>query len=505
MPFKDFWSYLKPPMLGLAFVHVWIYCTLHRYLDTGGVSLSSVLYTAMSAGLLALIAALWLGAANGNDVAHARRTLLDTVAALAMAAGGVLLSLPLPSVSPGVAAAVGAGIGGLGVTLAYGRWIQVYAMLDLRFAAPLIFVTTIAGSILKTIVDLLPPVPAAVVFAIVPFAAFWCARASQQLVPSGPQPERYYTNRTVGSLGRVLCAIVVFCFTMGIVQATYLESRPDPYVASVLLNHGTEIAISVILTVWVCMLRRGLDFARTWRLLLILMVTALIFEMPLEDPAVHAMLFSLVRTAHAILIVYFLFLAVADVARHSPYNPLAVYAVGWLAYVGPFAIGNVVGTFVATSPLAPFVPAIAAWTLVVAVQLLVDDRSLGNRLIFADINVELDDEESPLRRISAIQREEESKDAEVAAAIIEEGSAASKDGAPSGANAMRSRCQSIARTYNLTSREAEVFELLVRGHSKTRIAETFLISENTVRGHVKHIYEKLGVHTKQELLDLYEQ
>ena len=49
-----------------------------------------------------------------------------------------------------------------------------------------------------------------------------------------------------------------------------------------------------------------------------------------------------------------------------------------------------------------------------------------------------------------------------------------------------------------------MLELLVRGHSKTRIAETFLISENTVRGHVKHIYTKLDVHSKQELLDLVE-
>ena len=46
---------------------------------------------------------------------------------------------------------------------------------------------------------------------------------------------------------------------------------------------------------------------------------------------------------------------------------------------------------------------------------------------------------------------------------------------------------------------------MARGRSKTYIAEAFFISENTVRGHVKHLYAKLGVHSKQELVDRVEQ
>lgn len=44
--------------------------------------------------------------------------------------------------------------------------------------------------------------------------------------------------------------------------------------------------------------------------------------------------------------------------------------------------------------------------------------------------------------------------------------------------------------------------MLVKGRSKSYIAETLFISENTVRSHSKHIYQKLGVHSKQEVLDL---
>ena len=66
------------------------------------------------------------------------------------------------------------------------------------------------------------------------------------------------------------------------------------------------------------------------------------------------------------------------------------------------------------------------------------------------------------------------------------------------------RCDKMSTDAGLTPREHEILELLVRGRSKSHIAEAFFISENTVRGHVKHIYAKLGVHGKQELLDKVE-
>ena len=36
------------------------------------------------------------------------------------------------------------------------------------------------------------------------------------------------------------------------------------------------------------------------------------------------------------------------------------------------------------------------------------------------------------------------------------------------------------------------------------IADALFVTENTVRSHVRNIYSKLDVHTRQELLDLLE-
>ena len=45
-------------------------------------------------------------------------------------------------------------------------------------------------------------------------------------------------------------------------------------------------------------------------------------------------------------------------------------------------------------------------------------------------------------------------------------------------------------------------ELIARGSTVARIAETLTVSENTIRTHSKRIYAKLDIHRKQELVDL---
>ena len=60
----------------------------------------------------------------------------------------------------------------------------------------------------------------------------------------------------------------------------------------------------------------------------------------------------------------------------------------------------------------------------------------------------------------------------------------------------------LGSRYGLTKREVEVLKYLVSGRSSRRIQEELFISESTVHTHIRHIYQKLGVHSKQELLDL---
>jgi DNA-binding NarL/FixJ family response regulator len=52
--------------------------------------------------------------------------------------------------------------------------------------------------------------------------------------------------------------------------------------------------------------------------------------------------------------------------------------------------------------------------------------------------------------------------------------------------------------YNLSDREKQVLQLLVDGYSYKMIASEMFISIDTVRSHIKKIYEKLHVNSKSE-------
>jgi DNA-binding NarL/FixJ family response regulator len=51
----------------------------------------------------------------------------------------------------------------------------------------------------------------------------------------------------------------------------------------------------------------------------------------------------------------------------------------------------------------------------------------------------------------------------------------------------------------LTSRERQVLDALLKGMSTRQIAETVFLSEGTVRNYIHHIYEVVGIHTRGEL------
>ena len=60
----------------------------------------------------------------------------------------------------------------------------------------------------------------------------------------------------------------------------------------------------------------------------------------------------------------------------------------------------------------------------------------------------------------------------------------------------------MAARYNLTPRETEVLALLAQGRSVPVIEEKLHLSKNTVKTHVRHIYEKTGIHSQQEIISL---
>ncbi len=67
---------------------------------------------------------------------------------------------------------------------------------------------------------------------------------------------------------------------------------------------------------------------------------------------------------------------------------------------------------------------------------------------------------------------------------------------------LQRRCEALGAHYGLTAREVDVFVLMAQGRTQTRIEEELTLSKSTVKTHIGNIFLKLGVHSKQELIDL---
>ena len=172
---------------------------------------------------------------------------------------------------------------------------------------------------------------------------------------------------------------------------------------------------------------------------------------------------SLCSSVSASLVVMLLWLLLSDVAHHSDLHPYVVFGIGWSLYTGANYLGL---ALVRTTEIASSTTTLGVallWLLGVVMVFCLETRDPDVQRIFADLRRKVDPEEF---------------------ASIDE------------------RCEQIAREYDLTEREVDVLKLLAKGRSKAYIAEALVISENTVRGHARRLYAKLGVHTRDELQGL---
>lgn len=63
-------------------------------------------------------------------------------------------------------------------------------------------------------------------------------------------------------------------------------------------------------------------------------------------------------------------------------------------------------------------------------------------------------------------------------------------------------CSLLRKRFELTPREEDVLFLLVQGRSIAQVAQDLVIAKGTAKVHVRHIYEKLGIHSRDELKTL---
>ena len=443
--------------LGICAPHIWIYCIVHRSdMVFDSVLVGVPLYLALSLLMLVVMLLAWRG--KMKRVAPK----LDWPLAAVQASATVLLVLPLPIT--GVASTLVAGVAaGVGIAWLYLQWAPFYARLDIRNAIACIFAAMALGSALKTPIDLLPALPAAMVLALLPFASVLLARRAHKLQPPVERkPRLYYDENRTSIPWKILFGVAAYSLIIGVIQGMPIEVDPLPLWMQTTVHHAAEVVVAFAVLWWVFAKRGLLKFSGLWRAILLFTATGLFF-LPVMDVAWTGWALMLISIAQTLVVMLF-WIMLADVAHHSASSPFVIFGSGWTAYSLFFALGEVGGRAAGFHGANSMVLVFMAYLLTIAAVFALNESNFSQRRIFADLDV------APPEQAMF--------------ASIDEG------------------CLLLGEQKGLSPREIEVLQLLCKGRSKSYIAENLFISENTVRSHAKHIYAKLKVHSKQEALDL---
>ena len=83
----------------------------------------------------------------------------------------------------------------------------------------------------------------------------------------------------------------------------------------------------------------------------------------------------------------------------------------------------------------------------------------------------------------------------------EEQNIVSMTNAPMQSDELAEICNEVIEEFGLSAREGEVLRLISKGYSVDSISKKLVISPYTTQTHVRHIYSKMNVHKRSELLD----
>ncbi|MCL2883402.1 MAG: helix-turn-helix transcriptional regulator, partial [Coriobacteriia bacterium] len=460
---------------------------------------------------------------------------------------------------------VGAVFTGIGFGFLWGSWAEVYGRMHPTRNAILmvmVFVVTILVYFTVSGCAELIHVPAVFIMVFLPLISWVCLRACRnELAQSGgrtqvsgpvravasplkqaeaplqstalPQAETraqadgqsvfsLYVSKTadyvraLGTLWQLILGAMILSFLFGFVwqlTVVFTGSVNDAHQLPLLGN----LVIGVILLVLVLVTSRhiNLDFFYRFIIPVIIVLSLLMPWFIAASPITFNILMSTGYGVFDVVIWYM-------VAESSYDNRVSGFVVGSVVRsiaLVPRLLGILIASLFVTMPAGSNLLLVALFvgsSYLLLVWLVAYRRyrrrtaaSQSAALIEAGFETEADAIGSENGRLVGSAEPSDAQAAEVAAAAAAAGSA---DDPGSQANdetkleqIIDQQAEHLAQAFGLTQRETEVLPHLLRGRSARYIAMALFISENTVRSHIRHILDKTGASSKQQLISMADQ
>lgn len=502
-----------PAFLGTAFVLVWIQCILYaRYIwvDSG--------LTTVAINFARCVCIVALGAAAlRRPFSPAVEKGLGWASCGLMTVGGLLFfvqsSYPSLPFTPAAAAFCGIGLAWGG-----GMWINFYRRLELREALLVTFSSLGLSAVFGIFVGYAQEDIAFFVSMLVPMVSLAMYRSAQKALDSlesqggpGAMPDDAYAGEPRSTILRFMAGIALFSFVLG-------ASRGFPGGESIkleplfqLIQHLSVVALSAAIVWRTLALGKSLKFSTLWQLQLASLAVGVILLSTL-DPTLGQVGATLIAVTN-LFQVGFLWFVSYDVSRHrASVPPYLILGCFWFAHLFFREAGRLLMWFMGENGgfEQRIIIAVLICLLAVSVGFLLADSIPSSRPLFAEV---LENDPGRAARGSLFSRRPRTEGRQAAFPAAEKAASptASSDGAPAesqdpehldaAARLAGLRASKAQERFGLTNRETEVLALLAEGRSASYIAEELVLSDNTVRGYVKNVYQKMDVHSKQDLID----
>lgn len=430
----------------------------------GGVSPSAQLPWTFSYLLLA-VAVLLFAAVSRKAPRFFTSGISTAVAGVLGALGALLLALTLTAISSIPLQSAAMALCACVLGWLYLQWGTFYAKLDLHHAVVYLLLANIGGSTLKALTHFVP-VEAQCVFAmLLPVASVWMCRVALTGVENASVEKAVirFDSHNMRGLWKVAVTIAAFSFVTAFLVSRFSGNQSQVPAVDFLLGRLLEMVISGIVLYVVVKLNKPFNFSQLWRIALLVLALDMLSQTMFPEITV----LRCVESSAWDLIVLFAWLTLSDVAQHSKLPAPWVFGIGWACYTAPFAIGSMMSPAYSGGEHDAVIVVALMFVLLLVSSFCLEMRDQDTKWLFAELRGE------PVS-------------------------------APADYRSLEERCEEVGKQHKLTPRELEIMQLLCKGRTKAYIAETLYLTENTVKGHTKHIYSKLDVHSKQELLDLVE-
>lgn len=470
---------MRPCGLGYAFF--WS-CTLYIVLR-GTVPTAGLTSSAWVQQLVLVVALVLVGAWSARwprllcgELPVIASGFLMTLSGLAY----VTCLLPAGSVS---APLVGALLGAANA-VQYLLWQRVYANEGQAMTSVYLPIACAAGSLISLALFLAPAGAVALyLVAVGPYASMACLmRCMRDMEPYAQRPfERAFAGPVFSDLWRAVLCTVITCLAWSF-SKHFAVAQGDGL--SLAVTGGFTLASLLVLGLTL-LTDRDFGAPNVYRVVLPLLGAALFAPALIGLHGGYVLGVSLAFGAH--LMTLLASIIAASYAARTQFSPSTVFLAVVLPAQAAILLGDAAGSTFAqlvSQDAAALLKPAAVLIIVLFAVMLVTSRGHDGRTL-----AEPADDTLLINPPDACQQHG-------CTAVVEpEGDAEGTGGGPVGAAALR---------YGLTAREAEVFDLLLKGNTMSAISRKLCISDNTTRGHMKRIYCKLDVHSRQELVDKVE-